>query len=656
MKRYIIMLLAVAFAAEAAAREVYSLNNEWKFFFRSENTSDAARAVTIPHTWNLDALSGSGTYRQTTGDYLRDLYVPSEWKDKRLFLRFYGVQSVADVFINGEHAGEHRGGFTAFTVEITDKVRYDYDNTLHVMVSNAFENDVLPLSTDMNLYGGIYRDVELIVTDKVVISPLYYGTDGVLVNQLSVSRESVEASVTLHLSGALSSPGALCSVSISVTGPDGYVAAKKSLRTKLDGKPVTLPFTIANPELWSPSDPRLYRVEAVAATDTVAVYTGFRNIEVTPGERFKINGRSIAVRGVALGHDRAPAGSALSDRDYAEDLDIACDMGANAIRSLGAPHAPVLYDMCDRRGVMVWIDFPLTQSPFPGDVAYIESPRLKENGRQQAHEIIAQNYNHPSVVMWGIFSMLRPRSDVMDYIRELNSIAKSADRSRPTVACSNRDGEINFITDLIVWQQSFGWSKGQISDLEIWQEALARDWSHLRQAVSYGESNIPSDYVSRNRENLPFAVLQMRFHEGYAEYLAYNDFFWGVWLNNLFDYGSTRHQSGVQEAGLVSLDHRQPKDIYYLYRALWNGSSPTVHLKGKNRLSRSRTQQTVRLYSSEPDPVLTINGDTVAVHKTGHASYVSDTVQMQGRRDIEVHAGQNSDRMTITIGNVLKHR
>lgn len=659
MKRYIAILLSMLAFLSAEGREIYSLNNYWRFFFKNENTSDVARFINLPHTWNLDAMTGRGSYVQSTGNYLRDLYIPSEWEGKRLFLRFYGVQSVADVFINGEHAGEHRGGWTAFTIEITDNVRYGSDNLLHVMVSNAYENDVLPVSTEMNLYGGIYRDVELIVTDRTIISPTFYGTDGLLVKQTSVTRDKVDASVVLYLSSPKESS---CNVSISIIGPDGYVAVSRETKAKADGKAVNIPFTIENPELWSTGRPNLYTVEAVAGTDTVRTRTGFRCIEVTPEKHFMLNSKTVPVRGVTLYHDRLPAGNALTEKDYESDLRIIRDMGANAIRSATAPHMQYLYDRCDEEGMLVWIDFPLTQSPFPGDIAYIDTDRFKDNGRRQVQEIIAQNYNHPSVVMWGVFSLIKPRGNgILEYVRELNGIAKKFDTSRPTVACSNQDGDINFITDLIVWQQSYGWDKGKISDLKLWTNLLSEQWGHLRQAICYGANSAvgePSDIIVKikNRQNLIPEIWQTRFHEGYVAELADDDLFWGIWINNMFDFGSTRYFSGVLNAGLGGFDHTRLKDIYYLYRAMWNTSSPTLHIKGKTRQYSNSTAQSVKFYSSSCNPILTINGDTVRTHRTGPCLFVSDTIQMRGSNAIAVSADGASDSTTLTIGNLLKHR
>ena len=219
MRRFLILVIAVVGTfASVSAREIYSLNSGWKFFYKEENSSDNALEVTLPHTWNVDAFVGKGTYLQTAANYQRTLFVPSEWRGKRLFLRFNGVQNVADVFVNGRHVGDHYGGYTAFAFEITDNVSYGFSNTLLVAVSNTYRNDVLPTSTEENIYGGIYRDVELIVTDKTTVSPLYYGTDGVIVHQTEVSKERVSGNVEVVLLGRKDSSH---NVTVDFIAPDG---------------------------------------------------------------------------------------------------------------------------------------------------------------------------------------------------------------------------------------------------------------------------------------------------------------------------------------------------------------------------------------------------------------------------------------------------
>lgn len=649
----------------AEAREVYTLNDNWQFYFKLESSSDGARNISLPHTWNLDALAGQGSYEQTTANYSRDIYIPSDWMGKRLFLKFYGVQSVADVFVNGHHVGEHRGGWTAFTFEITRHVEYDSNNSLLVVVNNAYQNDILPTSSEVNLYGGIYRDVELIVTEQTTISPLHYGSDGVLVHQNNITNNSVDVTASVWITTLHDKA---CDLAITVRGPSGDVVYSQYLKERIEaGKPINIPFTLEEPLLWSPDEPNLYKISVAIGQrqeDEVTVTTGFRSIVATPGQGLHINGERIAVQGVTLYHDRAAIGSALRTRHYDEDLDQIRDIGANAIRSATAPHAQYLYDRCDESGMMVWIDTPFTRAPYLSDIFYYPTERFRQNGLQQLREVIVQNYNHPSVVMWGIFSLVWLRGDnVLGYVQQLNAEAKSLDKSRPTVACSNQDGEINFITDLIVWQQNLGWERGIINDLSVWRDKLASDWGHLNSAVAYGEAG--SIDQQANSSLKPTTIdqrwlperWQTEFHEGYVRHLHDDSTFWGIWINNMFEFGSVRHNDGISRTGLVTFDRKDQKDAYYLYRALWNGKSPTLHLTEKRRNIRQDSVQRIKFYSSTVEtPVLTVNKDTVQVTEYAPCQFVSDDIIMVGRNKIVLTAGDQREEQTITIGNALRQR
>lgn len=639
------------------AREVYVLNNDWQLFFKEENSSDLARNITLPHTWNTNIPTNSSTYQQTTANYRRTLHIPTEWRGKRLFLRFKGVQSVADVFLNGRHIGDHYGGYTAFTLEITKSVIYGQDNTLLVAVSNAFRSDLLPTSTECNIYGGIYRDVELLVCQPTTISPLYYGTDGVLIYPTSVSKGRVEGRVEVALLGGKDSHQNL---TVDIFAPDGYLSLSKSVKAKIDGKMVVVPFAIDNPELWSPLQPKLYKVRVSIGEESVEVCTGFRHIEVSPERKFLINGRRLRIHGVNLYHDRGSKGNAWSRRDYNEDIALIREMGSNAIRSVTGPHAQHLYNECDRLGIVAWIDVPFTRSPFFSDIAYYDTPRFKANGEEQLREIVLQNINHPSVVMWGIFSHLRGNnSSQLEYIRHLNTIAKRLDASRPTVACSNQDGEVNFVTDLIVWQQSLGWKSGKLTDLEVWQEALRSGWGSLRQAVCYGEGSTISRFgttsVYTQEARRLSSRWQLRFHEGYAQYID-NELFWGIWIDAMFDYGSVRYTQGVRNVGTVGMDHRSRKDLFYLYKSLWNKRSPTLHIAGKGVEVRSSEQQVFTLYSSAGKPTFMINGDTIAIRNLGRTIYRTDTLTLRGENSLLLQLGDKKDSMSLTIGNYLRRQ
>ena len=662
MKRLFVLLLLCGLVTSGRAREVFPLNEGWRFFFKTERTSDNARHVTLPHSWNTDPRA-LGYWLETTGNYQNTIFLPLEWASKRIFLKFYGVQSVADLFVNGSYVGSHRGAATAFTFEITDKVRFGADNGLLVVVSNSYRDDVLPTSTDMNLYGGIFRDVELIATETTAISPLYFGSDGVLVHPRSVDGERAEGEIEVHITSKQESN---CMLNIQIENSEGRTVFARRQKVHIEDEPVMVPFAIENPELWASEHPSLYSVTASIGEDSicdrVTVRTGFRNLAVSTSGGMMINNTHTPVHGVTLYHDNALSGGTLTDEDYDADLAQIRTLGANALRSAVMPHGQHLYDRCDELGMLVWVDIPMHHSEFFGDMAYYATPEFEENGLTQLREIIAQNINHPSVLMWGIFSCLPTRGDdVTPYIRRLNDAAHEMDPSRPTVACSNQDGSINFVTDLIVWLQTVGWSRGSTDDLAIWQRQMWKNWSHLRSAIAYGGPGFIGhksySVQSDPRRNWMPEEKQTRFHEEYARNLQNDSLFWGVWIDNMFDYGSARRPYGVNGEGLVTLNRRDFKDAYYLYKAMWNREEPTLYLAGKRRTLRAEGKQCFSIYSSEGMPQLIVGTDTVAVTEYAACQYRSDSVEMKGGVvGVKASVGELTDSMTIRVGNVLRSK
>lgn len=662
MKRFATILLALLLAAGVEAREIFPLNEGWRFFFKSENSSDNARHVSLPHSWNTDPTA-EGTFLETTGNYLNTIYIPAEWQEKRLFVKFYGAQSVADLFVNGRHAGTHRGGATAFVFEITDRVRFGADNTLLMTVSNAATGNVLPTSTDMNRYGGLYREAELILTDRTAVSPLYLGTEGVLIHPRTVTAARAEGEAEIHLT---SRDGGSCTLTLDITAPNGRKVFTRRLRVHPGDKPLLVPFTIDKPALWSPSTPVLHTVtvtlgeDETAPTDRVAVRTGLRSIAVDAATGLSINGEHLGIRGVTLYHDNALSGGTPTKQDIDEDLAQITDLGANALRSAVMPHCRYLYDRCDELGLLAWIDIPFHRA-FLSDIAYYATPAFEQNGMDQLREIVAQHLNHPSVMTWGIFARLWTRGDnPTAYLRRLNEAAHELDPSRPTVACSDQNGDINFVTDMVVWQQNLGWDRGTTDDVALWRDRLRQNWSHLRSGIAYGGTGIPGHtcYTSQNepRSNWLPEERQTCFHEEYARNLQNDSLFWGVWINNMFDYGSARRPYGLNCEGLVTLDRRTRKDAYYLYRALWNDASPTLRLAEKRRQLRDGERQAFRIYSSAGEPLLLVGADTVAVTEYAACQYRSDTVTLQGRVEVRVRAGALRDSATLLVGNVIRQQ
>ncbi|MDE6569613.1 MAG: beta-galactosidase [Alistipes sp.] len=657
MKRYLLLLFALGYGVAAAGREVIPFNEGWRFYFQSEKSSDNARSVTLPHSWNTDPTAGQ-LFIETTGCYLNTLHVPASWAGQRLFVKFYGAQSVADLFVNGKLVGSHCGGATAFVFEITDRVRFGAENDLLVTVNNSTRNDVLPTSTDINRYGGLYRPAELILTSPTAVSPLYLGTDGVLVHPQTVSSEKVAGEIEIHLTSRTEEN---CQLTLDIIGANGRRVFSQRQRVRADGNPVVVPFTVEQPRLWSPARPALHTVKVTLTTtsgkilDSTTVRTGF----VSRGwcdNQLTINDKPIAVRGVSLYHDSALSGGTPTEQDMDADLRQVEDLGANALRSVVMPHAQYFYNRCDEKGFLVWVDIPFHRA-FLSDVAYYPTPQFEQNGLQQLREIVAQHLNHPSVTMWGIFAQLWMRGDnPVRYIRQLHAEAHRLDPSRPTVACSDQDGEINFVTDLIVWRQDVGWSKGTPDDVTVWRDQLRSKWSHLHSAIAYGGPGIPGHRAQPYRTvpdpNCMPEERQTRFHEGYTRNLQGDSLLWGMWINNLFDYGSTRYPYGVDGKGLVTFDRRTRKDAYYLYRALWNRRSPTLHLTGKHTTVRAGEQQVFRIYSSAGVPLLRVGADTVALHEYAERQYQSDTVTLPlGRVVVRASAGKLRDSVILRIGS-----
>ncbi len=670
MRILLTIIASVATSLVAVAqplRESYLLNDDWKFFTEDEVSHDNAHYVTLPHTWNSGVGGENAEFEQTTVNYLRELYIPAEYASKRLFLRFGGVQSVADVFLNGRHVAEHRGGYTAFTVEITHRVNFGAWNSLLVMVSNSRRNDLMPISSDLAPYGGIYRDVELVVTNKDMISLTHYSSDGVYVEQHRVSSEQASGVVRVFLSSENNDHQML---HVRIVGPDGYEAFSRSVRvSKSDARnSLAIPYEIPNPVLWCPESPMLYNVEVALHNDSevldrVSVVTGFRSIEIGDDNRLYLNGEMVDVRGVNYAHDRYGRGLSFDRDAYDEDLATISDLGANALRSLSGPHDGYLYEQCDRRGMLAWVDMPFTRSTtIFGDICYIPTPAFRESGFEQLREIVAQNFNHPSIIMWGLFSCVSQRGDsVIDYIKELNMLAHELDVSRPTVACSNADGDINFITDLIVLRQNVGWEKGSPDDVSVWCNQLATNkrWRQLRYGVCYGEEGVMTHSTEqikrydRGSRHLP-ERRQTYMHERYADIVSQSGIFWGVWLDNMFDYASPQRAYGLNQSGLVTFDRDGRKDAYYMYRARWNSEEPTLHIAERRWQTRCDTLQSITLYTSSSSPMLRRENDTLPLRRVAAGVYRADSVVVHGSARIiavDSLSGQR-DSIIIRTGNV----
>ncbi len=664
MRRFILLFAYIALTVSTlSARNVITINDNWRFYFTSENSADYARTVSQPHTWCYENSRSVVSTQPTTANYIRTMYAPAEWSNKRVFIKFYGVESIADLFINGSHVGEHRGGSTAFTFEIGDRLQFGSDNRIQVIVNNAPQSDILPTSREEDNSGGIYRDVEIIVTDKTNVSPLYYGSDGVLVHQKVITAQKAEGEIAVHLSSTTSQ---MCHISLSIINQSGDVIFQRSVaKARIGDEPTLIPFSIGKPNLWSPSEPNLYtfrmEVSDGQMRDVVSVKSGFRSIDIGSEGYISLNEVPTPIRAVTLFHDYPHIGGAASARDIDTDLEIISELGANTIRSAHHPHHQYLYDRCDELGQLAWIDFPLVKAPFLSDIAYYPTEAFESAGRVMLQEMVAQNINHPSVIMWGIFTLLTPRGDnPIPYITEINRLAKALDPSRPTVAISNQDGAINNITDLIVWRQNLGWDRGSFSDIDVWRNLLHTKWSYFRSGVAYGESGRIDQQAHDSKFSAPTGLnndmwlpegRQRQFHEEYSSMLLSDSLFWGVCIDNIFDFKTSRNSMGENNSGLVSFDRRDRKDIFYLYKSVWNRAQPTLHIAGSRQRVTSEPLYRLKVYSSEESaPLLYSQSDTIEMRMVGPAHFEVDSLSLNnGRNHFVVRQGELCDSINITL-------
>lgn len=652
--------MALGASSLFAQRADLLLDGGWMFRFSHQVEKSSSSPVSLPHTWNAqDALSGKTDYKRGIGNYQRKLYVRPEWKGKRLFLRFEGANSVADVFINGKHVGEHRGGYSAFVFEITDRVRYGADNQLWVRVNNGEQLDVMPLVGDFNFYGGLYRDVHLVVTEPACISLTDYASPGVYLRQTRVTPEQADVDAVVKLSNR----GDAQEVQVKLSVKDGdreVVRAEQTvtLAARQDSE-VRLPVSILKPRLWNgTADPFSYRAEVTLwadgrETDRVEQPLGLRFYRIDPAEGFFLNGQHLPLHGVCRHQDRPEIGNALRLRHHEEDIRLMREMGVNAARLAHYQQAEDMYRLTDREGIVVWAEIPFVGPGGYADKGFVDLPAFRANGQQQLRELIRQNFNHPSICVWGLFNELKEEGDnPIPYIKELNELAHQEDTTRPTTAASNQGGDMNFITDLIAWNRYDGWYGSRPSTLATFLDKTHTAHPELCIAISeYGagasvyhqqdslKQPVPTDYW--HPENW-----QTYYHIENWKILSERPFVWGTFVWNMFDFGAAhRHEGdrpGINDKGLVTFDRKQKKDAFYFYKANWN-PEPMVHIAGKRLRQASRYVQTIQVFTNCPKVELWVNGKSCG-------TVVPDKYAMAEWKEVRLAPGEN--RIVVrSVGN-----
>lgn len=636
-----------------AQRQDILLNNQWEFRFSHQVQKGTEARVDLPHTWNAqDALSGKIDYKRGIGNYEKKIFVRPEWKGKRLFLRFEGVNSIADVFINHRHIGEHRGGYGAFVFEITGQVEYGKDNSILVRVNNGEQLDIMPLVGDFNFYGGIYRDVHLLVMDEVCISPLDYASPGVRLIQDSVSDKYAKVRALVELSNGSATER---TVELKMRLMDGKKVVQEITKAQtLSGSSSVqqeLVLEINQPHLWNGrQDPFLYQAEVVLSrngqvVDHVIQPLGLRFYHIDPHEGFFLNGKHLPLRGVCRHQDRSEVGNALRAQHHDEDAALMLEMGVNAVRLAHYPQATYFYDLMDKYGIIVWAEIPFIGPGGYNDKGFVDSPSFRANGKEQLKELVRQHYNHPSICVWGLFNELNEIGDnPVEYIKELNELAHQEDATRPTTSASNQMGAINFITDAIAWNRYDGWYGGSPADLGKWLDRMHKDHPELCIAISeYGAGAS----IYHQQDSLIKTVPTSWWHpENWQTYyhienwktISSRPFIWGSFVWNMFDFGAAHRtegdRPGINDKGLITFDRKVCKDAFYFYKANWNREEPMLYLSGKRNTERTQRMQTITAFTNQPEAELYVNGKSYGKAMTNEYAILE-------WRNVELQPGEN---------------
>lgn len=675
MKRLLFSILLFASAITAfgsALRKVENFNSDWKFKkgpFATDNVSfmgtwDARWTdVTLPHTWNdkdmqfkkNEFFAGDGIYRKT-------FTAPVESKNKRTFVKFEGVGSTAEVYINGAFAGRHNGGYSAFSIELTPLLKYGEPNEIIVKANNASRDDVIPTNHNLfGVYGGIYRPVWLITTDMVNVTPTDNASSGVYVRQSNVSSKSANVNVEVRLDNGYMQPAnvELENVIYDMSGKKITSIRKPITLTAHGVQSHKMDLTLKNPRLWNGrQDPHLYKVETNVYSngnliDQIINPLGLRTFELKAGDGMYLNGKKVPMYGVCRHQDRLGFGSALTNAHHSEDLDMIMEIGATTVRFAHYQQSDYIYSKCDSLGLIIWAEIPFVNRA---------TTKEADNAKSQLTEMILQSFNHPSIYTWGLHNeVYHPTHYTAALTKELHTLAKTLDPDRYTVAVNgygHMEHAVNLQSDIQGMNRYFGWYEGKIGDMEKWAVGLETKFpNNMFMLTEYGAEANTAQQSELTGES--YNYMSDFYPEGYAT--KTHERHWGIisrhpyilasYVWNMFDFAVPMWERGGIAArnmkGLVSFDRKLKKDVFYWYKANWS-TEPVFYLTERRAVSRERQNTKITVYSNIGVPTITLNGKPVESIKEGDTKvhYVADVTLNVGENTI-VATAPNGTQDTI---------
>ena len=611
-------------------RHIIELKDGWQFTNLDGQTSE----VSIPHTWNaIDGQDGGDDYKRGTCTYTLALQKPEFDPDtQEVWIEFDGVNASAQVSLNGQDVCSHDGGYSTFRANITELLRDE--NELTVEVDNSKNDRVYPQKADFTFYGGIYRDVSLMVVSKNHFTLDYFGGPGIRITP-TVQGADASVQVTTWHDGE-------GEVSIELLDAAGNTVAT--------GKGPDITLTIFNAHLWNGvKDPYLYSCKArLVVNGTVEDETttrfGVRSFKVDPKKGFFLNGKSYPLHGVSRHQDRKGLGNAITREMHDEDMALIKEIGANTIRLAHYQHDQYFYDLCDEVGMVVWAEIPYISEHMPNG---------RENTISQMKELIIQNYNHPCIVCWGVSNEItistKDKKDMLDNHRQLNDLCHEMDKTRlTTLACYAMCGPFNpvaHITDLVSWNLYLGWYVPGLFLNDLWMGFFHLCFPNRPFGYSeYGAEGMPNLHSTHPHRGDHTEEYQAKYHEYMLRCFKRHPWMWATHVWNMFDFAADARdqggEPGMNHKGLVTFDRKTKKDSFYLYKAWWSEEN-FVHICSKRFTDRTEKEIEVKVYSNQNSVALYADGKKLA-EQTGEHIF-RFRVPLHGKVELKAVAGDCID-------------
>ncbi|MBE6765808.1 MAG: glycoside hydrolase family 2 protein [Ruminococcaceae bacterium] len=626
-------------------RNIVNINSKWAF---AKATSEIPaqlpsdwEAVDLPHSWNaVDGQDGGNDYYRGTCLYAKSVAKSDLPEADRYYLEIRGANSSADVYFNGKNLAHHDGGYSTWRVDLTDTLADD--NLLVIAVDNAPNDTVYPQVADFTFYGGIYRDVNIICVKESHFDLDYFGGPGI---QVTPEIEGADAKIAVTTYITNQKPGQI--VKYSVKDAEGNVITEAEGETEVS-------LEIKDVHLWhGRKDPYLYTITAEltedgTVIDTVSTRFGCRTFKIDPENGFILNGEEYPLRGVSRHQDRWGLGNALLPEHHTEDMDLICEVGATTIRLAHYQHDQFFYDLCDERGMVIWAEIPYISQ---------HMPTARENTISQMKELIVQNYNHPSIVVWGLSNEISMKGDtdpdLLENHRILNDLCHEMDKTRPTTIavvspCSIESPYIQ-IPDVVSYNHYFGWYGGETSMNGPWFDKFHERWPNTPIGCSEYGCEALNWHTSNPKQGDYTEEYQSYYHEELIKQLFTRKYMWATHVWNMFDFGADARceggENGQNHKGLVTFDRKYKKDSFYAYKA-WLSDEPFVHLCSKRYIDRVEDVTKVTVYSNQPEVELFANGESLG-KKTAEDHFFYFDVPNVGETTLTAVAGDLKDESVI---------